>query len=228
MKISILGTGMVAQTVGAKLIELGHEVTLGTRDVTKTLARNEPQPFGGPPFSAWLAQNPQAKVKPFSEAAGRAELVINATNGLASLEVLQQVGAANLEEKVLIDISNPLDFSRGMPPTLSVCNTDSLGEQIQRAYPRAKVVKTLNSVTASLMVNPGQLAGGEHAMFMSGNDVAAKAEVGDWLTRWFSWKHIIDLGDITTARGTEMYLPIWLRLWGALGTPLFNVQVVKA
>jgi len=114
-----------------------------------------------------------------------------------------------------------------MPPVLSVCNTDSLGEQIQHAFPEVKVVKTLNTVTASLMVNPGQLANGEHHIFLSGNDPAAKAQVAEWLATWFGWKHVLDLGDITTARGTEMYLPIWLRLWGALGTGIFNVRVIK-
>jgi hypothetical protein len=136
-------------------------------------------------------------------------------------------GEANLNGKVLIDIANPLDFSQGMPPTLTVCNTDSLGEQIQRAYPNVKVVKTLNTVNAFLMVNPGQLANADHTMFVCGNDAAAKAQVTEWLKGWFGWKDVIDLGDITNARGTEMLLPIWVRLWGALQSPMFNFKIVK-
>ncbi len=153
--------------------------------------------------------------------------MFNATNGMGSLEALKLAGESNLNGKILVDISNPLDFSKGMPPSLSVCNTDSLGEQIQRAFPAVKVVKTLNTVTASLMVNPRQLADGDHHVFVSGNDAGAKAQVTDLLKTWFGWKHVIDLGDITTARGTEMYLPLWLRLWGALGTGMLNIKVVS-
>jgi predicted dinucleotide-binding enzyme len=127
---------------------------------------------------------------------------------------------------VLIDIANPLDFSKGMPPTLSVCNTDSLGEQIQRAFPQVKVVKTLNTMNANLMVNPALLSG-DHDVFVSGNDPAAKAQVTNFLKQQFGWKSVIDLGDITTARGVEMTLPIWLNLFGVLQTPLFNFKIVR-
>jgi len=227
MKIGVFGTGGVGQTIGAKLVELGSEVMIGTRDVAKTMAHTEPDPFGQPPFSAWLKQNPGIRLGGYADAARHGEVIINATSGTGSLDALQQAGDENLIGKILIDLANPLDFSRGMPPSLTVSNTDSLGEQIQRAFPEVKVVKTLNTVTASLMVNPGQLANGEHHIFLSGNDPAAKAQVAEWLATWFGWKHILDLGDITTARGTEMYLPIWLRLWGALGTGLLNVRVVN-
>ena len=167
------------------------------------------------------------KLGTFSEAAGHAEIVINATSGTSSLDALHQAGGANLNGKILIDISNPLDFSKGMPPFLSVCNTDSVGEQIQRAFPGVKVVKTLNTVTAGLMVDPRQVADSEHHIFVSGNDPGAKAQVAHLLTTWFGWKHILDLGDITTARGAEMYLPIWLRIWGELCTGMFNIQIVQ-
>ncbi|NTU64818.1 MAG: NADP oxidoreductase, partial [Chloroflexi bacterium] len=133
---------------------------------------------------------------------------------------------ANLNGKTLIDISNPLDFSKGMPPTLFVKDSDSLAEQIQRAFPKVNVVKTLNTMTASVMVNPGQLAGGDHTVFVSGNDAGAKAQVAE-LLKGFGWRDIIDVGDITTARGTEMLLPIWIRLMGALQTPFFNFKIVK-
>ena len=137
------------------------------------------------------------------------------------------VGAKHLDGKILIDVANPLDFSRGMPPSLTVCNTDSLGEQIQRAFPAVKVVKTLNTTNAFVMVDPAQVAGGDHTLFVSGNDAAAKTRVTELLEGWFGWKQVIDLGDITTARGTEMLLPIWIRLMGALKTPMFNFKIVR-
>jgi len=136
-------------------------------------------------------------------------------------------GAANLAGKILVDIANPLDFSKGMPPTLAICNTDSLGERIQATFPAARVVKTLNTVNASVMVNPRQVADGDHHVFLSGNDADAKARVTTLLREDFGWRHVLDLGDISTARGTEMLLPIWIRLWSALGTHLFNLKLVR-
>jgi predicted dinucleotide-binding enzyme len=200
---------------------------VGTRDVAKTMGDGEPGLYGQPPFSTWLKQNPGIHVGSFAEAADHGEMVFNATNGMGSLEALNQAGESNLNGKILVDISNPLDFSKGMPPSLSVCNTDSLSEQIQRAFPAVKVVKTLNTVTASLMVEPRQLADGDHTVFVSGNDTSAKTQVIDLLKTWFGWRDVIDLGDITTARGTEMYLPLWLRLWGATGTGMLNVKIIQ-
>lgn len=214
MQVGVLGSGMVGQAIAGRVAELGHAVMVGTRDPGK--------------LQEWLKKvGGNARIGTFAETAAYGEILFNATNGDGSLQALALAGETNLNGKILIDISNPLDFSRGMPPSLSVSNTDSLGEQIQRAFPRVKVVKTLNTVTASLMVNPRQLAAGDHHLFVSGDDAQAKAEVVRLLTDWFGWKHIIDLGDITTARGTEMYLPLWLRLWGTLGSGLFNVKVVK-
>jgi hypothetical protein len=227
MNIGILGTGVVGQTIAGKLAELGHAVMVGTRDAPQTMGRTEPGLYGQPPFSAWIKQNPAVQLGSYAEAARHGEVIINATSGTGSLDALRRAGDGNLAGKILVDIANPLDFSRGMPPSLTVSNTDSLGEQIQREFPQVKVVKTLNTVTASLMVNPVQLANGEHNLFLSGNDPAAKAQVADWMATWFGWKHILDLGDITTARGTEMYLPLWLRLWGALGTGMLNIRVVS-
>ena len=154
MKIGVLGTGVVGQTLGAKLAELGHEVMIGTRDVAQTLGRTDPGPYGRPSFSAWHREHQTVRVGTFAEAAAHGETVINATNGTGALNALRSAGEPNLDGKILIDASNPLDSSRGMPPTLAVCNTDSIGEQIQRVHERAKVVKTLNTVTASLMVSP--------------------------------------------------------------------------
>jgi predicted dinucleotide-binding enzyme len=226
MKIGIFGTGIVGQAIAARLTGLGHEVMIGTRNVAETLARTAPDPMGNPPFSAWYEHNAQVKLGTFAAAATHGELVFNCTVGGASLEALQLAGEANLNGKVLVDIANPLDFSQGMPPTLSISNTDSLGEQLQAAFPQVKVVKTLNTMNAHLMVNPGQLAGGDHTVFVSGNDGAAKATVIELLTS-FGWQDIIDLGDISTARGTEMLLPIWLRLLGALQKPMFNFKIVR-
>ncbi len=226
MKIGVLGTGIVGQTIGAKLAELGHEVMIGTRDVTRTLARTDPDSYGNPPFKVWYEQHPQVRLGTFAQVAEHGEIIFNATAGTASLEALTLSGKANLNAKIVIDIANPLDFSHGMPPSLFVSNTDSLGEQIQRAFPAVKIVKTLNTMTARLMVNPGQLADGDHHVFVSGNDAEAKEQVCE-LLRGFGWKEVIDLGDITTARGTEMVLPIWVRLWSVVQTPLFNFKIVR-
>jgi predicted dinucleotide-binding enzyme len=199
---------------------------MGTRDIADTLARTESDAWGGPPVSAWLDAHPEVTLASYAEAAASGELVVNATNGAASLAALALAGSDNLAGKVLVDVSNPLDFSHGMPPTLLVKDTDSLGEQIQRALPDTHVVKTLNTMTADLMANPGQLADGDHTVFVSGDDADAKQEVTRFLAS-LGHTDVIDLGDITTARGTEMYLPLWLRLWGSVGTGIFNVKVVR-
>jgi hypothetical protein len=166
------------------------------------------------------------KLGSLPETAAHGELLVNATQGSSWLDALEKAGEARLSGKVLVDVSNPLDFSRGMPPTLFVKDSDSLAEQIQKDFPKVKVVKTLNTVNALLMTDPAKLAGGDHSVFLSGNDVQAKTVVAE-LLRGFGWKDIIDLGDITTARGAEMLLGFWLRLYGALNTPLFNVKVVR-
>lgn len=227
MKIALLGTGVVGRTLAAKLASLGHDVMLGTRDPQSTLARTEKDAMGNAPFGEWTKAHPQIKLAAFAAAASHGELVFNALNGSVTLEALRQAGEDNLADKVLIDISNPLDFSKGFPPSLFVCNTDSLGEQVQRALPRAKVVKTLNIVNANLMVDPALVKSGDLTMLVCGNDAAAKATVTQVLTEWFGWKDVIDLGDITMARGAEMLLPAWVRLWGALKTPLFGFSVLR-
>jgi hypothetical protein len=215
MKIAVLGTGMVGETIGSKLVALGHEVRMGSRTATNEKA------------TAWVKKaGGKASAGTFADAAAFGELLFNCTNGAGSVEALQAAGKENLQGKVLLDLSNPLDFSKGMPPTLFVSNDDSLGERIQRAFPDLKVVKTLNTISAPVMVDPARIPG-EHAVFVSGNDTEAKAQVKKLLTDWFGWKQVIDLGNITTARGTESYLPLWLRMWGVLGTPDFNIQVVK-
>lgn len=217
MRIAVLGTGTVGRAIAARAAELGHEVTVGTRDVTTTRAGS---------WGEWAGGHPGIALAGHADAAAGADLVVNATNGDGSLPALDAAGAENLAGKVLLDIANPLDFSQGFPPTLSVLNDDSLGERIQRAFPRTRVVKALNTLTADLMAHPKQLADGDHTVFVSGDDADAKSVVTELLTS-FGHTDVLDLGDITTARGTEMLLPIWLRLYGRLGTPLFNVKVVR-
>ena len=227
MKLGILGSSIVGKTLAGKLSSLGHDVMIGTRDPAATRARTAPGSFGEPPLSAFLAEHPAVALGTFAEAATHGEIVLNATSGLGSLDALALAGAVNLDGKILVDLSNPLDFSRGMPPSLTICNDDSLGERIQRAFPAAKVVKTLNTVNAYLMVAPGMLAGGDHTMFVCGDDSAAKATVTAMLKDWFGWKDVIDLGGIAMSRGTEMYLPLWARLYGALQNPMFTIKVVR-
>jgi 8-hydroxy-5-deazaflavin:NADPH oxidoreductase len=214
MKIAVLGTGVVGNSIGTKLTQLGHEVKMGSRT-----AKNEKA-------EAWVkTAGNHASEGTFADAAAFGEIVFNCTSGAASLDALKAAGEQNLSGKVLIDIANPLVFSKGMPPSLSIVNTDSLGETIQRAFPKTKVVKTLNTMNCSLMVNPS-LVPGDHTVFVSGNDEEAKSKVTD-LLKSFGWKanNILDLGDITTARGTEQLLPIWLRLWGKLQNPMFNFHI---
>jgi 8-hydroxy-5-deazaflavin:NADPH oxidoreductase len=228
MRYAVLGTGIVGRTIAAKLASLGHEVVIGTRDPQATLARTAPDAMGNPPFATWHTDHPSVALKPFAEAAAFGETVVNTTAGLGALDALNAAGTANLAGKVLIDVANPLDFSAGMPPTLDPVNTDSLGEQIQRAFPDAKVVKTLNTMNCFVMVEPGRVAG-PHNVFVSGADTGAKKQVTEVLVS-FGWAEdsVIDLGGIETARGTEMLLPLWLRLMGALGHADFNFHIQGA
>jgi len=214
MKIGVLGSGNVGRTIAGKLILNGHDVMVGTRDPAK--------------LAEWLAgEGEGGRTGSVAETAAHGELLFNATAGSASLEALRAAGAANLAGKILVDVANPLDFSQGMPPSFTVCNTDSLGERIQAAFPAARVVKALNTVNTSVMVDPEGVANGDHHLFVCGNDEQAKAAVTTLLRDEFGWTHIIDLGDITNARGTEMYLAIWIRLMNALGTARFNVRVTR-
>lgn len=215
MKIGVLGTGAVGTTIANKLVELGHEVRMGAREV------------GNVTSNAWvISSGPNASAGSFADAAAYGDWIFNCTKGTYSLDVLKMAGAENLAGKILIDLANPLDFGKGMPPTLTICNDTSLGEQIQAAYPDTKVVKVLNTVTCPLMVAPHKIPG-DHDLFMSGNDAPSKKQVSEFLKREFGWKVIIDLGDITNARGTEMYLALWVRLYGSLKTPEFNIHVIR-
>jgi predicted dinucleotide-binding enzyme len=214
MKIGVLGTGLVGNTIATKLVALGHEVKMGARSATNDLG------------AAWArATGGRATAGTFADAAAFGEILFNCTNGAGTMSALDAAGDANLRDKILIDVSNPLDFSRGMPPTLLIANTDSLGEQVQRTHPDAKVVKALNTMNCNVMVNPG-LVKEEHDAFICGNDPEAKARVTE-LLRSFGWKHVVDAGDISAARGLEMLLVLWARLFGALQTPTFNFHVAR-
>jgi predicted dinucleotide-binding enzyme len=201
MRIGVLGTGTVGTTLAGKLRELGHEVRLGSRDGSKGDGT-------------------------FAEVAAHGELLLNCTAGVASLAALEQAGEDNLRGKVLIDVANPLDFSGGFPPRLSVCNDDSLAEQIQRRFPEARVVKALNTVGAPVMVEPG-IVPGEHTIFVAGDDATAKEQAVELLeTIGWSRERVLDVGGIVASRGLEMYLPLWLSLFGRHGSRLLNVQVL--
>jgi hypothetical protein len=223
MKIGILGSGVVAQTLGAKLLQLGHDVVLGTRDPRKL---DEKKNMAGS-LRDWLAQTGnQGRVGTFQEAASHGELLVNATLGEVSIDALRMAGADKLGPKVLIDTANQLDFSKGMPPRSLASQDNCLAEQIQAAFPNLKVVKSLNTVSAPVMVDPKAVKGGDHTIFVSGNDPAAKAQVAELLAS-FGWSDVLDLGDISSARGPEMYMPLWIRLWGAAGTPMLNIKVAR-
>lgn len=219
MKIGILGTGGVGATIGSKLVDLGHEVLMGARNADNEKA------------GAFVAkhQGINAYAGTFKDAAAFGEVVFNCTKGEHSLNAIAMAGEA-LNGKVLIDVTNPLDFSQGMPPSLipTLSNTNSLGEEIQRKYPEVKVVKTFNTMWCGLMVDPGLIAGGNHINYICGNDKEAKAKVIA-LIKQFGWRDetLLDLGDITNARGTEATLLIWLRVYGATKTGAFNFSLAK-
>jgi len=218
MKIGIIGTGVVGNTIGTALIAKGHEVKMGSREATNSKA------------AEWTnANGKNASQGTFEDAAQFGDIIFNCTKGEHSLEALKAAGEQNFAGKIIVDVANPLDFSKGMPPTLTLVNDTSLGETIQKVFPEAKVVKTLNTLNSSLMVDPNKVANGDHNIFICGNDAEAKQTVKELLHDNFGWKteNIIDLGDITNSRGTEQLLPIWIRLWGALGTADFNFKIVQ-
>ena len=226
MKIAVLGTGTVGRTLAGALAGLGHDVAMGTRDPQATFARSGPDAMGAPPFSEWHAANQHIPLETFADAAAASELVVNATKGARTLAALGFARSVNHSRKVLMDVSNALDFSQGMPPVLNPVNTESLAERIQHSFPDALVVKTLNTMNAGLMVDPGRLNDGDHSVFISGDDAEAKTTVSG-LLRELGHRDIIDLGDITSARAAEMMMPAWLRLYSVLGTLDFNFKIVR-
>lgn len=214
MKIGVLGTGIVGQTIGSRLVQLGHDVMMGSRSEAN------------PTAIAWAKkEGHHASFGSFENAAAFAEVVFNCTLGSASLDALKQAGAVNLKGKVLVDTANPLDYS-GEIWTLTVCNSDSLGEQIQRAFPDSRVVKTLNTMNCNVMVDPGKLAEITD-VFVSGNDTEAKATVITILRDWFGWRSVVDLGGIETSRGVEMFVVLWQELRNWSSSHRFNIKVVS-
>jgi predicted dinucleotide-binding enzyme len=225
MKISVLGTGMVGRALAGRLAGLGHDVVVGTRDVSQTLARTAPDAMGTPLYAEWQQANPHVRLVPFPEAGAHGELVVNATVGASSLAALEATGADNLAGKVVLDLALPLDFSQGMPPSLLYANTDSLGERIQLAFPGARVVKTLSTVFKDVMIEPGRVPGLHH-VFVAGDDAGAKDSIKGLLSA-FGWPEaaIVDLGGIRAARAVEMYMPLYFTLAGLLGTYDFNIAI---
>ncbi len=208
---------MVGQALGTKLVQIGNHVTLGSRTADNASALKWAAPLGE-----------RARCGTFADAAAFGEIILDCTNGANSVAALRLAGAEHLRGKILVNVGNPLDFSHGMPPSLTVCNTDSLGEQVQREFPEARVVKALSTMNCEVMVDPARVPG-DHNLLLCGNDAAAKARVTSLFGTWFGWKatNVIDLGDITGARGMEMFLPLWMRLWGVVGHPRFNLQLVR-
>jgi predicted dinucleotide-binding enzyme len=206
LRIGVLGTGMVGHAIASRLVTLGHDVMMGSRTADN------------PKATVWAQQaGARGRAGTFADTAAFGDVVFNCTQGPGSLAALTAAGAKNLEGKILVDVANDLS------PTAS--QTDSLGQRIQQAFPLARVVKTLNTINCHVMVNPQSLQE-SHTVFLSGNDLDAKKVVRDFLES-FGWRDVLDLGDISTARATESYLPLWLAMWKTLGTVTLNIKVVR-
>ncbi len=227
MKIAILGTGMVGQGLALALQAQGHEVMVGTRDVAASLANTQPSAYGMPSFGVWHKDHASIRVATFADAAQFGELLINASNGGVSLQVLALAKLDTVGNKVLVDVANDLDASKGMPPISRSSDIAGAGlaEKIQAAYPQLRVVKTLNTMNVQIMVNPA-LVPGDSTVFMSGNDAQAKKTV-QGILQSLGWKDILDLGDISSSRAVEMLLPVWLRTMGVVGHAAFNFKIVR-
>lgn len=227
MKIAVLGTGMVGRILAARLSQLGHDLVIGTRNPKDTLARTTPDGMGTPPYAQWQDEHPEVRLLGLPDAGAHGEIILNATHGAVSRDALHAVGADHLAGKVLLDLALPLDLSQGMPPTLTVANTDSLGEQLQRDFPDAKVVKSLTTVYCEIMVDPGRIPG-EHNIFVAGNDDQAKKTV-EGILHQLGWpaESILDLGDITGARAVEMYSRLSFTLAEKFGSFELNIHVIR-
>ena len=220
MNIGVLGTGMVGETIATALIEKGHNVRMGSRSANNDKA------------AAWVKKsNDKATQGDFDDAAAFGEIVFLCLNGAHALDAVQSIKTDSVNGKVVIDLTNPLDFSKGMPPRLleGLNNSTSLGEQIQATLPTARVVKTFNTINSNVMVNPKLINNGDHTLFLCGNDNDAKNKVKHFLVDTFRWQpeNLLDLGGIVAARGTEAYVPFWVMMMQATGSPMFNIKVVK-
>jgi 8-hydroxy-5-deazaflavin:NADPH oxidoreductase len=220
MKIGVLGTGVVGETIATALVNKKHLVRMGSRSMNNEKAE------------AWVKKaNDYASQGDFNDAAAFGEILFLCLNGAHALEAVDMLEAGNINGKIIVDLTNPLDFSKGMPPRIldGLGNSNSLGEEIQKALPGAFVVKTLNTLNCELMVKPKLVNNGDHSLFICGNNANAKNQVKHFLVDEFGWKgdNLIDLGGIEAARSSEAYVPFWVSMMQALGTPMFNVKVVR-
>jgi predicted dinucleotide-binding enzyme len=220
MKIGVLGTGAVGETIATALLAKGHTVRMGSRTPDNEKART------------WVKKSKeQASQGDFNDTAAFGELLFLCLNGAHALDAVRTIEPENVKHKIVFDLTNPLDFSKGMPPSIidGLGNTNSLGEEIQKALPNAYIIKALNTVTAKLMVEPKLVNNGDHSLFVCGNHADAKNKAKHFLVDTFGWKpdNLIDLGGIESARGSEAYVPFWVSMMQGLGTAMFNVKVVR-
>ncbi|MEU5535931.1 NAD(P)-binding domain-containing protein [Streptomyces sp. NPDC020362] len=216
MRYAVLGTGEVGRTLGGRLVELGYDVTLGSRTKDNPIGQEWATAVGG-----------RAHAGAFADAAAAADVVLNAVGGRVALDALRAAGAEHLAGKVVVDVCNPLAFEDGQV-RLDPVESDSVAEQIQRMFPDARVVKAMNTVNCQVMVDPGRVPG-EHNLFVCGNDAGAKGQVTELLGE-FGWpaERVLDLGGIRSARAMEMLLPLWFCLFQKFGHADFNVEVRRA
>jgi predicted dinucleotide-binding enzyme len=220
MKIGILGSGVVGFTIANAVLAKGHDVMIGSRTSNHEKT------------TAWSReQGAHALHGTFKETALWSELLFLCVNGSVVKSVIELTEAGSCKDKILIDLTNPLDFSKGMPPSLlpEYSNHYSLGEFVQEQLPETKVVKALNTVNCKLMVDANLVNNGVHHLFLCGNDPEAKNTVKHFLADNFNWKPecLLDFGNIQAARLTEAIVPFWVGAMKVVDTPLFNYLIVK-
>lgn len=220
MNIGVLGTGTVGEAIATALTQKGYNVRMGSRNMNNEKAET------------WLKKsNDHASIGNFEDAAVFGELVFVCLNGAYALDVLQNIEPESLAGKIIVDITNPLDFTKGMPPQIleGLGNSNSLGEEIQKVLPHSFVVKTLNTVNYKLMVDARVVNKGDHHLFICGNDMDAKNKVKHLLVDIFHWQpdRLVDLGSIKSSRAIEAIVPFWVLVYQSLGTPLFNFKIVQ-
>jgi 8-hydroxy-5-deazaflavin:NADPH oxidoreductase len=204
MRVGVLGTGEVARRLAAGFRSRGHDVMIGSRDPDK------------PELREWLSgDGAGVEAGTFAQAAAYGELLVLAVLGNAAEDAIAQAGPENFAGKVVIDVMNPLDFSGGFPPKLSISGEDSLGERVQRALPEAKVVKAFNTIGSPYFVDPS-FSEGRPTMLIAGDDEEAKRIVTDVLAD-FGWTHTVDIGGIAGSRELEAICILWVKIGGARG-----------
>jgi predicted dinucleotide-binding enzyme len=211
--LAVLGSGDVGRALAAGFAAAGHRVVLGSRDP------------GSAELATWASAAGVSLATP-RDATRQAEVIVNATPGAAAVAAVTAAGGAELDGVVLLDVSNPLDFSTGAP-TVFTSTDDSIGERLQHAFPRLRVVKSLCTVNNAVMVNPAALPE-PTTMFVAGNDSDAKQVVtGLLLSLGWLTDQLLDLGGIEASRQLELNIMFWLRIYGAVGTADFNLRVVR-